>query len=132
MRSVLLVLINISIVLTTVVLIPFASSFEQRIYSGSVSFIQFNDDGSFIFQLVNKGNIVVVNRPNCEINNMFLVKKHRKYISYDKLNRMRNDIRDVFLNKKQNLTVSVSIFACDENSRYPMVNNLMLGKQKNK
>ena len=130
MRSVLLVLINISILLTTLVLIPFASSFEQRIYSGSVSFIQFNDDGSFIFQLVNKGNIIVVEKPNCKISNMLLVKKHRKHVNFDKLNRMRNDIRDVFLNKKDNLTVSVSIFSCDENLGYPTVSNIMFGRQK--
>ena len=81
---------------------------------------------------MNDEHIIVVKEPNCKNSNIFLVKKHRKYVNYDKLNRMRNDIRDIFLNKKQNLIVSVSIFSCDENSGYPMIDNLMFGKQQNK
>lgn len=101
----------------------------QKLYSGTVSFVQFNDDGSFTFQLSKKGIPVVVKNPKCGINNMFLVKKRHRKVTYEKLNRMRDDIRSVFLNSTK-LKISVFISFCDEATGHPLVDNIMLGQRK--
>jgi len=103
----------------------------QDLYNGTVSYIQFNDDGSFIFQLSQKDTPVVVKSPQCDINNMFLVKKRHGKVKYEKLVRMRNDIRSVFLNNPAKLKISVSISFCDKTTGYPLVDNVMLGQHTN-
>ena len=120
--------INLVFLLNTTLLMP--TAIGQDLYSGTVSFIQFNDDGSFTFQLSQKGTPVVVKSPQCDINNMFLVKKRHRKVTYEKLIRMRNDIRSVFLNSPAKLKISVLISFCDETSSYPLVDNIMLGQQK--
>jgi|GEM_PF-1406234 len=115
--------------LNTTLLIP--TVVGQELYSGTVSFIQFNDDGSFTFQLSKKGTPIVIKSPECDINNMLLVKKLHRKVNYEKLKRMRNDIRSVFLNSPAKLKVSVLISFCDETTGYPLVDNIMLGQRKN-
>jgi len=129
MRMTFLILINSVLLLGIVILIPTAVG--QNVYSGSVSFIRFNNDGSFIFQLTQKNKPLVISRPDCEIKNMLLVKTHRTNVKHEKLNRMRNDIRELFLNQAaHNLQISVSVFSCDDGTGYPMVDNIMFGRQR--
>ena len=129
-RTSVLALITVSFVflLNTIFVIAAAG---QNLHNGTVSFIQFHDDGSFVFQLSKKGMSVVVKSPQCEINNMFLVKKRHGKVKYEKLIRMRDDIRSVFLNNSTKLKISVLISFCDETTGYPLVDNIMLGQQKN-
>ncbi|QBG34971.1 hypothetical protein [Litorilituus sediminis] len=124
-----LITVNFAFWLNTILLIPTAVG--QELYGGTVSFIQFNDDGSFTFQLSHKGMPVVVKSPECDINNMFLVKMRHGKVKYEKLVRMRNDIRSVFLNTPAKLQISVFISFCDETTGYPLVDNIMLGQQVN-
>ncbi|WDE04270.1 hypothetical protein SG34_023465 [Thalassomonas viridans] len=127
-RALSFLIVSLVLLLNATFLMPAAG---QDLYSGTVSFIQFNDDESFIFQLSQKGASVVVNSPKCEIKNMFLVKKRHGKVKYEKLSRMRNDIRSVFLSNSPKLKISVSISFCDETTGYPLVDNIMLGQKKN-
>ena len=104
-------------------------SIGQSIYTGSVSFIHFNDDGSFLFQLSNGNKLIIIDAPDCEVKNVFLVRKSRMKVKYEKMVRMRNDIRDIFLAKVGNLQISVSVFSCDDTG-FPMVENIMFGIKK--
>lgn len=119
------IIATLAFLLNATLLIPVAG---QDLYNGTLSYIQFNDDGSFVFQLSQKGRPVVVKSPQCDINNMFLVKKLHGKVKYEKLVRMRNDIRSVFLNSSAKLKISVSISFCDKTTGYPLVDNVMLGQ----
>ncbi|TPH13961.1 hypothetical protein [Litorilituus lipolyticus] len=118
---------SVLFLLTTTLLIPTAVG--QELYSGRVSFVQYNDDGSFSFQLSEQGIPVIIKNPKCGSNNMLLVKKLHRKVNYEKLNRMRNDIRSVFLNSAK-LKISVFISFCDEATGHPLVDNIMLGQRK--
>lgn len=100
----------------------------QTVYTGKVTFIQFNDDGSFIFQLDNKTPINVKD-PRCTIRDTFLAKKRHGKVKNRKLARMKSDIKKVYLADSETLKISVSVFDCDE-SGYPMVDNIMLGNRR--
>lgn len=105
---------------------PFVSS--QNIYTGSVSFIQFNDDGSFLFQLNNEKKVITVNNPDCRIKKLFIVEKDRRNVKYEEVVRMRNDIREIFLTNRDNIQISVSVYSCNA-AGYPIVDNIMFGEQ---
>lgn len=122
------IIATLAFLLNATLLIPVAG---QDLYNGTVSYIQFNDDGSFAFQLSKKGTPVVVKSPQCDINNMFLVKKRHGKVKYEKLVRIRNDIRSVYLNSPAKLKISVSISFCDKTTGYPLVDNVMLGQHTN-
>lgn len=130
-RTSVLALITVSFVFLLNTIFVIATAAGQNLYNGTVSFIQFHDDGSFVFQLSKKGMPVVVKSPQCDINNMFLVKKRHRKVKYEKLIRMRDDIRSVFLNNSTKLKISILISFCDETTGYPLVDNIMLGQQKN-
>lgn len=106
-----------------------SNAFGNSTYSGAVSYVQFNDDGSFAFQLTHNGKIVEA-RSDCEIKNMFLAKKIRKIVSYEKLNRMRDDLRAIYLTRKKDLQVSVLAAYCDDDTGITTISNIMLGKKR--
>ncbi|WP_448566418.1 hypothetical protein [Thalassotalea ganghwensis] len=97
-----------------------------EIYSGQVSYLEFNDDGSFTFQLSSQGKPIKVDLP-CRFPRAFIAKKARRIIDHSKLTRMRIDIRESFLNNPA-IQVSVSVPYCDDKTGFAVVSNIMLGK----
>lgn len=99
----------------------------ESFYSGLMSSIKFNDEGSFWIQLSKKSIHIHAGKHNCTQSSAFLVKKDRQKIKYEKLNRMRNDVKDIFLSNKK-LKVTLSVYGCDQETGYPLVSNIILGE----